>query len=247
MIVPKTPGYLFGADRRVLCRFGSIISACLVLLLLSAFSPAASGGERVVDLELVLAVDVSASVSPAEFDLQRHGLAEAFRDPTVQAAIAGGNGIAVALVYWAGDLEQRMVVAWSLVSDAATATEFADRIETTERGFAGKTAIGEAMAFAAQSTAANAYSGDRVVIDISGDGWTNTGRTSRHIRDRVVASGITINGLAILDEVQTLVTHYRDNVVGGPGSFVASASDSSDFVRAIRLKLIREISWRRAT
>ena len=234
-----------------------MINACLASMVLSVSAVMALGQEQAVDLELALGVDVSASVSEAEFDLQRHGLAEAFRDPAVQAALEAGDGIAVALFYWAGDQEQSMVVEWSLVSDAASSAEFADKIETTERRFgaplgrsgrsSGKTAIGEAMWFGAQATVTNAYVGERVVVDISGDGWTNTGRTSASIRDRVVAAGITLNGLAILNEVADLVAYYRDNVVGGPGAFVESASDYHDFVRAIRRKLLREILWRPST
>ena len=104
-------------------------------MVLSASAVMALGQEKAVDLELALGVDVSASVSEAEFDLQRHGLAEAFRDPAVQAAVEAGDGIAVALFYWAGDQEQSMAVEWSLVSDAASSAEFADEIETTERRF----------------------------------------------------------------------------------------------------------------
>ncbi len=222
------------------------VRACLVTVVLAGFAPAAYGQEKAVNLELVLAVDVSGSVSPTEFDLQRRGMAEAFRDPAVHAAIetAGGNGIAVALLYWAGPVEQSLVVGWSLVSDAATSVEFAGKIETAKRGFAGVTAIGEALLFAAQATAANAYLSERIVIDISGDGPTNWGREPRSIRDRIVATGITVNGLAIINEVEDLAVYYRDHVVGGPGAFVASASDSDDFGRAIRSKFIQEILWR---
>ncbi len=220
--------------------------ACLVTVVLAGFTAAAHGQERAVDLELVLAVDVSGSVSPAEFALQRRGLAEAFRDPAVHTVIetAGGNGIVVALLYWAGPQEQSLVVGWSLVSDAVTSVEFAGRIETAKRRFAGVTAIGEALQSAAQAAAANAYLSERIVIDISGDGPTNWGREPRSIRDRIVATGITVNGLAIVNEVEDLTVYYRDHVVGGPGAFVASASDSDDFVRAIRSKLIQEILGR---
>ena len=233
------------AGNKMLCRYASMVHACLASIVLSAIP--ALGQEKAVDLELALGVDVSASVSVAEFEFQRHGLAEAFRDPAVQAAVEAGDGIAVALFYWAGDQEQSMAVEWSLISDAASSAGFADKIEKTERKNAGKTAIGEAMWFGAQATVANAYVGERVVIDISGDGWANTGRTSASIRDKVVAAGITVNGLAILNEVEGLVLYYRDNVVGGPGAFVELASDYHDFVRAIRYKLLREILWRPST
>ena len=227
-------------------RFISVGRACLVTVALAGFTVAAYGQEKAVDLELVLAVDVSGSIRPTEFALQRRGLAEAFRDPAVHAAIetAGGNGIVVSVLFWAGPREQSLVVGWSLVSDAVTSVEFAGRIETAKRGFAGVTAIGEALQSAAQATAANGYLSERIVIDISGDGPTNWGREPRSIRDKIVATGITVNGLAIIDEDENLTAYYRDHVVGGPGAFVASASDSDDFVRAIRSKLIQEILGR---
>ena len=157
---------------------------------------------------------------------------------------AGGNGIVVSVLFWAGPREQSLVVDWSLVSDAVTSVEFAGRIEIAKRGFAGVTAIGEALQSAAQAIAANAYLSERIVIDISGDGPTNWGLEPRSIRDKIVAAGITVNGLAIINEDEDLAAYYRDHVAGGPGAFVASASDSDDFVRAIRSKLIQEILWR---
>ena len=207
-------------------------------------TPAAAYGQQAVELELVLAVDVSGSVSPAEFALQRRGLAEAFRDPAVHGAIETTGGIAVALLYWAGPREQSLAVDWSLVVDAASSVRFAGKIETAERRFAGVTAIGEALRSAASATAANAYLSERIVIDVSGDGPTNFGRETRPVRDSIVAAGITVNGLAILNEIEDLTAYYRDQVTGGPGAFVASASDSHDFVRAIRGKLIQEIMGR---
>ena len=213
-------------------------------VVLAGFTPAAYGQEKAVDLELVLAVDVSGSIRPTEFALQRRGLAEAFRDPAVHAAIETVGGIAVALLHWAGPREQDLVVDWSLVFDAASSKAFAARIEAAKRGFAGVTAIGEALQSAASATGANAYLGERIVIDVSGDGPTNFGRETSPVRDRIVAAGITVNGLAILNETKDLTAYYRDQVVGGPGSFVAAAADSDDFVRAIRGKLIQEILGR---
>ena len=223
-------------------RVGSIANACMATLILAG-STSANAQATTVQLELVLAVDVSGSVSPAEFALQRGGLAAAFRDPAVHGAIeaSGGNGIAVALLHWAGPREQAFVVGWSRVFDATSAEAFAAKIETAERGFAGVTAVGEALLFAASATDANAYRSDRIVIDVSGDGPTNFGRATQPARDGIVAAGITVNGLAIIDEVADLEAYYRDQVVGGPGSFVGVAANSEDFVRAIRGKLIQEI------
>ncbi len=222
------------------------LHACLLALVLAGFASPSYGQQKVVDLELVLAVDASASVSPVEFALQTGGLAAAFRDPAVHAAIqaAGGNVLAVALVFWAGPRDQSLAVGWSPVFDVASAVQFAARIEGARREFAGVTAIGEAIEFAARASFANAYTGERVVIDVSGDGPTNFGRKTAVVRDKIVADGITVNGLAIINEVENLAAYYRDHVIGGPGAFVDTATDSQDFVRAIRDKLVREIMWR---
>jgi hypothetical protein len=108
----------------------------------------------------------------------------------------------------------------------------------------GGTAIGAALRFSLAELAGNAYSGARMTIDLSGDGASNQSPTPRHLRDRAVAAGVTINGLAIHNEDRGVGAHYRDHVIGGPGAFLIEAADYRDFARAMRRKLIREIAGR---
>jgi hypothetical protein len=209
----------------------------------------ASGGAHAaeapvpVDLELVLAVDVSASVDPPEFELQTRGLAEAFRDPEVQAALQapGRHGIAVALMQWSGRFQQVVGVDWTLVHDAPSAEAFARRIETMARRFQAETGIAGALAFAIRQLQQNRFAGTRQVIDISGDGPSNVGGPPDGVRDAAAAAKITINGLAIVNDVPKLDLYYADHVIGGPDTFLIVAKDFEDFARAIRRKLLREI------
>jgi hypothetical protein len=205
--------------------------------------PPAANAETPVELELVLAVDASGSVSEAEFDLQVEGLAGALRDPEVVAAIhdVGPAGIAVALVQWSSPGQQIIAVDWSVVSDEDSAKALAQRIVATGRLIMGETAIGEALAFARGLLTTNGFAGRRRVIDVSGDGETNWGPSPDGVRDRVVAAGITINGLAIANEQPALGEYYRAHVIGGAESFVVTATDYADFARAIRIKLLQEI------
>lgn len=207
----------------------------------AAFAQAA----RVVDLELVLAVDSSSSVSTEEFDLQMQGLAAAFRDAIVVEAIqAGGDrGIAVTVVQWSDNRKQFVAVDWLHVHDAGSAETLASEIEKAPRFLiGGGTAIGGALEFAVRQFELNDFEGVRKVIDVSGDGRTNQGARPDQIRDAAVARGITINGLAILNEDAYVDRYYRYNVIGGTGAFVMTASDYSDFAAAMREKLVKEIA-----
>ncbi len=199
--------------------------------------------QTAVDLELILAVDASGSVSEAEFDLQVRGLAGAFRDPDVVAAIrdAGPTGVAVALVQWSSPGQQIVAVDWSVVSDGDSAAALAQRILGAGRLIMGETAIGDALAFSMGLLTTNEFAGRRRVIDVSGDGETNWGPSPDRARDRVVAAGITINGLAVANEQPALGEYYRAHVIGGTGAFVVAATDYADFARAIRIKLIQEM------
>ena len=210
--------------------------------LIGAFPPMATA-QTPVELELILAVDASGSVSEAEFDLQVKGLAGALRHPDVVAAIrdVGPGGVAVALVQWSGPGHQIVAVDWSVVSDGDSAEVLAQRILGAGRLIMGETAIGNALAFAMDLLTTNKFAGRRQVIDVSGDGETNWGPSPDRARDRVVAAGITINGLAVANEQPALGEYYRTHVIGGAGSFVVTATDYADFARAIRIKLIREI------
>ena len=200
-------------------------------------------GPTPVDLELVLAVDVSGSVDVPEYELQTRGLAQAFRDPEVLAALQapGRRGIAVALAQWSGRFQQEVAIDWTLVRDAASAEAFARRIEGMERRFQAETGIANALAFAIRLLQQNRFTGGRQVIDISGDGPSNVGADPDPVRDAAVAARITINGLAIVNEEPTVDLYYADHVIGGPDAFLMVAKDFQDFARAIRRKLLREI------
>jgi uncharacterized protein DUF1194 len=218
-----------------------------LLIVLTGFSRQ-SLAETPVELELLLAVDASGSVSPAEFDLQVLGIAAAFRDHDVIAAIrgAGPGGIAIALMQWSSPGQQLMAVSWSLVFDRTSAELLVQKIVAAGRLILGETAIAGALKFAMAELAVNGFSGQRLIIDLSGDGTTNWGVSPDGARDRAVAAGITINGLAVANEQPDLGRYYRDHVIGGPGAFVITATDYEDFARAIRLKLIEEIAGRPA-
>jgi hypothetical protein len=197
-----------------------------------------------VDLQLLLAIDVSPSVDSEEYALQIHGLANALRNPEVVDAIATAapNGVAVALMQWAGPREQVLSVDWSEVLDQASAEDFAAKIDAVERPVTnGGTSIGDAMARGMALLNESAFRGTRQVIDISGDGSTNLGNSPAPVRARAVSLGMTVNGLVILDEERDLHDYYLRRVIGGPGAFVLHIENFDDFAQAIRLKLIREI------
>ena len=206
-------------------------------------SPAAA---QPCDIELVLAVDVSISVDGAELDLQRQGYAEAFRDPEVIAAIAANaGGVAITIVQWAGQGQQRTAVAWALLTDADSSLRFAatvDRALAVDPEFQGKTALGDALYYGLRSLDANGFEGLRRKIDVSGDGHANEGFKPERVRDFAVLSGVTVNGLAIINDEPYLEDYYRRHVIGGSGAFVMVAADYEDFVEAIRRKLLRELS-----
>ena len=200
---------------------------------------------QAVALELVLLVDTSASVDLAEYQLQARGLATAFRSQSVQAAIAraGSEGIAVALVQWAERDNQTILGDWHHLRGPEDANRFAGVIEAMSRPPAiGHTAIGDALTAGSRELRDNAFIGKRQVIDVSGDGRNNDGRPLSQAREEVLDKGITINGLAILNEVPKLDGYYRDRVIGGPNAFVTSALDFRDFENAMIRKLVREIA-----
>jgi hypothetical protein len=200
---------------------------------------------RRVDLELVLAVDASSSVSAAEFELQIQGLARAFRDPRVLQAIraSGDLGMAVSLVQWSDNRKQFLAVDWTLVIGPDGAGAFAEEVADTPRFLiGGGTAIGGALKFAMRLLDGNDFRGRRRVIDISGDGRANQGAHPARLRDEAVALGITINGLAILNEDLAVADYYRAHVIGGTGAFVMTANDYESYALAILIKLVREIA-----
>jgi hypothetical protein len=199
-----------------------------------------------VALELVLAVDTSSSVDAREFRLQMQGIADAFRDRRVLGAIVKSRplgGVAVTVVQWAGTKAQRQVVPWVRVADPLSAEKLARAIEDAPRAIeSGPTAIGNALAYCAGLIFSSPYQGRQRTIDVSGDGRANQGRSPAFVRAEVTALGITVNGLAILNEEPRLDRYYRAGVIGGRGAFMLTAPDFESFAEAMRAKLYGEIN-----
>jgi hypothetical protein len=216
-----------------------------VLALVLECSAASAAEQRPVDLQLVLAVDASGSVDATRFELQRRGYAAAFADPRILRAIRSGphRAIAVTLFQWTGPLLQERIIDWTLVEDQSSAEALSAEIgEAPRRLFRGGTAVGAAIDYGAQLFALCPYPAPRRVIDVSGDGANNIGRAAAPARDAAVAAGITVNGLPILAIEPELDRYYRDNVIGGPGSFMIVAASFEHFAEAIREKLVAEIA-----
>lgn len=231
--------------------------AALAILAIAALWPlltAARGEEQEVDVELVLAVDVSYSMDVDEQRAQRLGYVEAIRSPEVVAAIRSGlhGRIAVSYLEWAGSYSQHLVVDWKVIEDERSAGTFADALMESELQRFFRTSISEGLIFAAGLFRDSGYEGIRKVIDISGDGPNNQGRLVEAARDEVLASGITINGLPIMIkrptvgwyDIPNLDEYYRRCVIGGAGSFIVPVRDPAAFAEAIRRKLVLEIAGR---
>ncbi len=200
-----------------------------------------------VALELLLAVDVSASVEASEYALQTQGLAWAFSDPEVRAAIrrSGPRGIAVAVVQWAGGRDPIVAIDWTHLLDPPSITAFAARIAAMPRLFVGDdTRIGAAIHFSLGEMADNGFSAPRKVIDLSGDGGVEGFGLTQRARDAAIAAGVGINALAIENEIPNLHVFFRDNLIAGAGAFVMRARGYADFAEVMRLKLIRDIGER---
>jgi hypothetical protein len=217
--------------------------ASLGLVFLTAGQSVAAEA-RPVALELVLAVDVSASVDAREYALQRDGIVAAFRDPRVTETIEslGPLGLAVSLVQWAASWEQAVVVDWTLITGPAAALRFAAQVAGSRRLFAGEgTSLSSALHFSGQVLAENGFLGLRRIVDVSGDGRNNSGAALPLARDQLIGQGITINGLAVLDQDPLLGDYFASHVTGGTASFVVIAVDYSDYAEAILKKLLREL------
>jgi hypothetical protein len=236
-----------------LARLGLL--ATLVVMALGAVPLKA---QQRVDVALVLAADVSRSITTDEFQLQRQGYAKAIANPDVVRAIrAGANGaIALTFIEWAGGEEQQVVVDWQIVRDPASAKAFTDTLLAAPRAFYGRTSISAALDFAMERLKASGVKAERQVIDVSGDGTNNAGRSLEDARAAALAGGVTINGLAIINESEAmfggfsghtqppggLPKWYHDNVTGGPGSFLLTVEDFESFGEAMTKKLLNEIA-----
>jgi hypothetical protein len=200
----------------------------------------------------VLLADASGSIDAREIAFQRQGYAEAITDPSVLDAIAGTayGSIVVTYVEWAAN--QAVVVDWTLIDGPESAATFADALLDRPRQAYGRNAIGAALLEGLRLMEENDYEGWRRVIDFSGDSANNwSGPPIEEARDRVVAAGVTINGLPILRPGDPgraqggLEALYRDRIIGGPGAFVVTAESRESFADAVRRKLILEISGQR--
>jgi hypothetical protein len=234
-------------------RFPRSLAVLIVVILfrLAAIDVVAKA-ETAVDLELVLAVDVSGSMDEEEHILQRQGYVAAFRHPEVINTIMSGfiGRVAVTYVEWAGPLSQVVTVPWRIVDGKDSAEAFADFLADEPITFIRGTSISGGIGFAAGLFDDNAIEGTRRVIDVSGDGPNNMGEPVEAARDQALTQGIVINGLPLLLKPRAyfltdgagLDDYYRDCVIGGPGSFVIPVTKKTHLARAIRRKLLLEIA-----
>lgn len=198
-----------------------------------------------VGTALILLIDVSGSIDNTEYDLQREGIAGAFRDPAVVKAIWNQpyGRMVVAVVEWSDTAS--VVLPWTLIEDEESSRRFASLVDRIERTSRGSTALGSAIAFAVDLFDTCGCEAARRVIDVSGDGVNNSGAlTAAAGRDIAVERGIVVNGLPITGDGSDvgLYEHYDSEVKGGQGAFIVEASGFEDFARAMRQKLVLEIA-----
>jgi hypothetical protein len=216
----------------------------LALMLILAFVAMARGEARRVDVNLVLAIDSSSSVTMDDYYLQLEGYAAAFADPELWEAIAAGphGAIAVALFEWSGSGQQVINFDWRVLDSQTGLRRFSEELALAPRlVLGGETAIGDALLFAAALLDDAPTEATRLVVDVSGDGVANRGTPPAWARAEVLVRGATVNGLAVTSQDDGLEAYYAREVIGGSGSFVLSAADYADFRGVIRRKLLREI------
>ncbi|GJD49239.1 hypothetical protein OPKNFCMD_1969 [Methylobacterium crusticola] len=229
--------------------------AALLACVLVAGSALAAEPATEVDVALVLAVDVSLSMTSDEQAVQRDGYVAAFRSAAVHQAIHQGlvGRIAVTYVEWAGVGNQRVVVPWTVIAGPEDAGGFAERLEQSPPRRSTWTSIASAIDFSVGLLGSTAFEAGRRVIDVSGDGPNNQGRSVTKARDDAVRQGIVINGLPLMIrepsgpwDIKDLDLYYRDCVIGGSGSFMVPVREREQFAAAIRTKIIREVADRDA-
>ena len=228
--------------------------AALLGLALAPIVPARAADP--VDMLLVLAADVSRSVTEPKFKLQREGTVAAITDPDVLTAITSGRHrrIAVCFLEWATAGQHAVVIDWMIIGGERDARRFADRLVETPRSFSGSTSISSAIDFSVRQLDRAPFAAERRVIDVSGDGTNVSGLPVTGARDAAVAKDITINALVILTPIEQsfrpahtnppggLDKYFKDNVIGGPGAFTVVAEGHESFGRALTKKLIQEIA-----
>ena len=218
----------------------------------SGYRVVAGSEQPSVDVELVLAVDVSYSMDPGELLLQREGYAEAIVSNEFLQAIKAGPNRRLALVYveWSGPNDQKIIVPWRLIDSHESAAAVAAEIAKAPVRVGSRTSISGAINFALPLFDADPYRGLRRVIDVSGDGANNDGSPVTIALDAALARGITINGLPIMLEgrlpsqmdIDDLDLYYEDCVIGGAGSFMVTIRSRDGFKEAIRTKLVLEVA-----
>jgi hypothetical protein len=243
-----------------LAAYFAIAGAAVAALVLAAFAApnprfADKSPQAIpVDVELVIAVDVSYSMDPEEQALQREGYVQALTSRDFMLALReGANGkIAITYFEWAGQFDQKIIMPWRLIEGPESADSVAAEIASAPYRRASRTSIAGALIFAKPLFDNSGYRGLRRVIDVSGDGANNAGPLIVPTRDDVLAAGITINGLPIMlkrptrgtMDIENLDVYYEDCVIGGPGSFVIPIHERSQFIEATRHKLVQEIAGR---
>jgi hypothetical protein len=214
------------------------LASAAFLLVMAGASPAQAAA-----VALVLAIDVSESVSTERYILQHDGIARAFETPQLIDAIAAAPGGIEALVLeWSDPDKIAITVGWTRIADRGASAAFSAAVRATQRTSNGLTAIGSAMLAAAAAFDHMPEPAEHRVIDISGDGMANFGEPPTAARDALVGRGITINGLAILSEEPWLGDYYSHNVIGGPAAFVVVAKDFDSFAEAMLRKLVQEVA-----
>ena len=223
---------------------GRVVAGVMAFLASAIPMPRTQAQDFEVDMALVLAVDCSFSVDLGEFALQMEGLGQAFRRAEVKHAIALGNlqRIAVSVVQWSDESNQAVVLPWTIIASDDDAELLGERLARMPRTLTeGGTSISSALLYSA-ALLTKAPRTPRHVIDVSSDGRNNVGVPVNAVRDRLVAQGITINALTILNEWPTLNIYFQNQVVGGEGHFVIPANDYAAYADAIYRKLLKEIT-----
>lgn len=234
-----------------MARLVKIAALSIWLMLISSTS---QGDVTEVDVELVLMVDVSRSMTANELEIQRRGYAEALKSPEVIRAMTTGliGRVAITYVEWSGPFSQRVIVDWTLVDSREDAAKVADKLTAEFNSALRRTSISGAIDFGVKALEENAFVANRRVIDVSGDGPNNQGRPVVEARNQAVSQGIVINGLPLMTkegmgstfQLEDLDVYYRKCVIGGPGAFVVPVRSWDEFPAAVRQKLVWELAGR---
>lgn len=237
-----------------ICAVAAGLATWLATGLIWAGAASAKDGAIEVDVELVLAVDISYSMDPEEQRLQREGYAQALTSPQFQEALRSGAYGKIALVYlqWAAAHDHDVLLPWTVIDGPASARAFAERLMEAPYRRAQRTSISGALETSLKLFDGNGFNGMRRVIDVSGDGTNNSGRPVQEARDAAIRAGVTINGLPLLlrpsswgfNDVANLDEYYEDCVIGGVGAFSIPIRDRAQFVNATRTKLVQEIAYK---